>query len=470
MDSRQIADFVEERWASSVLPALERYVAIPNQSPAFDPEWASNGHMERALELCVDWVHGERVPNLTLEVHRLPGRTPLLWLEVPGQGDDTVLLYGHIDKQPPMEPWAEGLGPWKPVRRGDRLYGRGAADDGYALFAATLAVAALERNRIPHARCVVLVEACEESGSPDLPAYLETLREKIGRPSLVVCLDSGCGDYERLWVTTSLRGLLNGTLRVRVLDEGVHSGGAGGIVPSSFRIARELLSRLEDSRTGEILPTELHVEVPDSRRRQLVEAAAILGETVHREYPFRPGVRPVHDDPRELLLGRTWKPQLEIIGAGGLPPLHSAGNVLRPETALRVSLRLPPTLDAKQARDVVRRTFETDPPYGAEVSFDGDQVADGWNAPDEEAWLGESLQRASQEFFGRPAAYIGEGGTIPFMAMLGRAYPRAQFVITGVLGPRSNAHGPNEFLHLPTARRLTACVARILADHAARPR
>jgi acetylornithine deacetylase/succinyl-diaminopimelate desuccinylase-like protein len=456
---------IDATWHSAILPALREYIAIPNQSPAFDPQWREHGHMERAVQLVAEWARAQAVPGLQLEVIRLEGRTPLLWMELPGQSDETVLLYGHLDKQPPMHGWVEGLGPWTPVVRDGRLYGRGGADDGYAAFACVAALQALHAQRAAHARCVVLIEACEESGSYDLPAYIDALAARIGTPSLVICLDSGCGDYERLWVTTSLRGLVGGTLTVTVLDEGVHSGAASGIVPSSFRIARALLERLEDAGTGRIRPEAFSVDIPAERRAQTAAAAAVLGASVHASFPFAGGTRPVSDDPAALLLNRTWHSQLEVIGAAGLPDPRQAGNVLRPSTTLALSLRLPPTLDAAGATAALRALLTSDPPHGASIRFDPVQGTSGWNALPMAAWLAESVARASRECFGRDVCYQGEGGTIPFMAMLGERFPRAQFVITGVLGPRSNAHGPNEFLDLATGARVTACVAMVLADH-----
>ncbi len=459
---------VAEVFARSAVPTLERYIAIPNRSPLFDPEWAAAGHMERAVELIAGWCRGRAVPGLQVEVVRLPGRTPLLWLEAPGEVDDTVLLYGHLDKQPEMEGWAEGLGPWTPVRRGNRLYGRGGADDGYSAFAVLTALEALAAQRVPRARCVALIEACEESGSTDLPAYVEHLAGRIGEPSLVVALDSGCGNYDQLWVTTSLRGMVTGTLRVEVLREGVHSGDASGVVPSSFRILRRLLSRLEDEATGEIRVPELHVPVPADRREQAERAAAVLGREVFTKFPFPPGMRPIHDDPTELVLNRTWRPWLAITGIDGVPSVRAGGNVLRPYTAAKLSLRLPPTLDGAAATARVRALLEAEPPLGAHVSFAAEGAASGWNAPSFAPWLEEALAAASQATFGRPAVAMGEGGSIPFMAMLGDRFPAAQFLVTGVLGPGSNAHGPNEFLDLPTAERVTASVAHVLDAHARR--
>ncbi|MEB2343468.1 MAG: M20/M25/M40 family metallo-hydrolase [Deltaproteobacteria bacterium] len=493
--------FVDALWDDSILPALAEYVAIPAKSPHFDPDWQEHGELERAIALAERWCRAQPVRGLTAEVVRLPGRTPLLLLEAPGTGSDTALVYGHLDKQPELEPWSEGLGPWRPVRRGDRLYGRGGADDGYAVFALGAALGALHAQGVAHARCIALFETCEESGSFDLPAYLEHLRARIGTPSLVVCLDSGCGDYQRLWCTTSLRGIAAGVLRVRVLEEGVHSGDASGVVPSSFRIARALLSRLEDERSGRIRP-EFHVAIPAERAAQAEAAARVLGPEHWRRFPFagstgamageaghplaggesgpplaggeagpsraRGEAADAPSDDTERVLNRTWRPFLEVTGAGGLPALTSAGNVLRPETALKLSLRLPPRLDADAALARLRSLLEADPPAGAHVRFEPDQAAHGWDAPALAPWLAGATRRASRAWFGAEPAFMGEGGTIPFMAMLGAAFPAAQFLVTGVLGPGANAHGPNEFLHLPTARRLSGCVAQILAEHAVR--
>jgi acetylornithine deacetylase/succinyl-diaminopimelate desuccinylase-like protein len=377
-------------------------------------------------------------------------------------------MYGHLDKQPEMIGWRDGLGPWQPVLADGKLYGRGGADDGYAVFASLAAIGALQAQGVAHARCVGVIETCEESGSYDLPAYLELLAPRMGPVDFVVGLDSGCGDYERLWATTSLRGLVGGTLSVDVLTEGVHSGDASGVVPSSFRVARAVLDRIEDSATGRVLPPIFHAPIPDERVRQAREAAAIMGETTVRKYPFVDGTKPMVADHAEALLNRTWRPALSVIGADGLPAIADAGNVLRPRTALKLSLRLPPPVDGATAREAMRKLLEADPPHGASVRFEGDEAGTGWNAPPTAPWLTQALDEASRAFYGKPAAAMGEGGTIPFMAMLGKHFPQAQFLITGVLGPRSNAHGPNEFLHIPYATKLTACVASVLAAHASR--
>lgn len=466
MDANRLEVFVETLWNDSIQPQLIDYIRIPNKSPLFDPDWQQRGYMDEAVALAERWCRAHLPGDATLEVVRLPGRTPVLLLEFPGHGEGRVLLYGHLDKQPEMNGWREGLGPWKPVIDGDRLYGRGGADDGYAVFASLAAILALREQGLPYPGGAILIECCEESGSFDLPHYMELLAPRMGEPDLVICLDSGCGNYEQLWLTTSLRGLIGGELTVEVLSEGVHSGDAGGIVPSSFRIARQLISRLEDETTGEILPDALHVDIPVQRLEQAQQAAEVLGEAVYTKFPFAPGVSSTAVDRVQLILNRTWRPALEITGASGLPPLDLAGNVLRPRTGLKLSLRLPPTAGADAAAAALKDLLEKDPPYGANIRFVPEQAAGGWNAPPLTDCLARSVDRASRGFFGKPAVQMGEGGTIPFMAMLGARFPRAQFLITGVLGPRSNAHGPNEFLHLPTAKKLTCCVAQVLTETA----
>ncbi|GAB4149042.1 MAG: M20 family metallopeptidase [Planctomycetota bacterium] len=461
--------FVEDAFEHSILPTLVDYIRIPNKSPAFDKQWAIAGHMDRAVDLISGWCREQPIEGLTIEVLRLEGRTPLIFMEIPGDGEDTVMLYGHLDKQPEMTGWFDGLGPWEPVLRGDRLYGRGGADDGYAAFAALTAVRALREQGGRHARIVVLIEACEESGSYDLPHYIDALSERIGDVSLVIALDSGCGNYEQMWCTTSLRGLVGGALRVEVLTEGVHSGDASGIVPSSFRIARDLIGRIEDSRTGRI-DRAFHAAIPKQRVEQARGSARVLGQRLHRRFPWSGRAKPIAKDLLELVLNRTWRPFLEIVGMSGVPPVEEGGNVMRPFTTLKLSLRLPPTVDPEGATKKLSRLLTKDPPHGASVSFHPDSAAPGWNAPPLAPWLEASCEKASRAHYGKSCVYMGEGGSIPFMGMLGQKFPNAQFVITGVLGPQSNAHGPNEFLHVPMAKRLTCCVAQILEDHCARDR
>jgi acetylornithine deacetylase/succinyl-diaminopimelate desuccinylase-like protein len=462
--------FIDAIWDDQIVPTLTEYIRIPNKSPAFDPDWAANGYMDRAVSLFAAWAKARlgSFPGAQLDVVRLAGRTPLLLIDIPGGAPGTVLLYGHLDKQPEMVGWAEGTGPWQPVLKDGRLYGRGGADDGYAMFGALAALLALHESGQAHARCVILIEACEESGSPDLPSYIHHLGPRIGAPDLVICLDSGAGNYEQLWLTTSLRGLVVGTLTVHVLEQGQHSGSASGIVPSSFRILRALLSRIEDEGTGRVLLPELQTPIPLERRGQARRAAAILGDTVWAELPWHARTQPMTTDGTSLILARTWEPQLAITALEGYPTVKNGGNVLLPYTTAKVSMRIPPGVDSSKAAAALKETLERDPPYGASVTFELAGADDGWNAPALAPWLERSLDAASEVHYGRPAAYQGEGGSIPFMAMLGRKFPQTQFVITGVLGPQSNAHGPNEFLHISYAKRLTACIATILADHARR--
>lgn len=465
LNPQKLYEYCRQQWQESILTSLSDYIKIPNKSPHFDSDWQKNGYMEQAVEHIAAWCRQHAPTGMKLEIIRLPQRTPLLFIEIPGSSEETVLLYGHLDKQPEMTGWQEGLGPWQPVLREGKLYGRGGADDGYSAYSSLTAINALQDSGIPHARCVLLIEACEESGSYDLPFYIDALAGRIGKPSLVICLDSGAGNYEQLWMTTSLRGNIVGELEVQVLNEGVHSGAASGIVADSFRIARQLLSRIEDECSGEILVTELFCDIPEQRIKQVQEVAAALGSKVANSFPLCSDMHPVDNDYAQLLLNRTWRPALTVTGADGIPAIANAGNVLRPRTALKLSMRIPPLVDGKAAALGLQKILTSEPPYNARVSFKIDDSAEGWHAPLLMPWLEKAVEEASLAYYQKPAAYMGEGGTIPFMAMLGKKFPDAQFLITGVLGPQSNAHGPNEFLHVDMVEKLTSCVAYILAQH-----
>ncbi|MDF1794990.1 MAG: M20 family metallopeptidase [Coxiellaceae bacterium] len=458
-------DDIQRKWDSEITPLLEEFISIPNKSVMFDPDWKAHGYMDQAVKLMVDWCEQQPIKGMQLEVIEEPGRTPLIYMDIPGQNDDTILLYGHLDKQPEMVGWDEDKGPWKPVLIGDKLYGRGGADDGYAVFSALTAISTLQANDIPHSRCVVVIEASEESGSVDLVHYLKQLTPRIGSPSLIIALDSGCGNYEQMWNTTSLRGILGGSLTVKVAKEGVHSGQGSGVIPGTMMIMRELMDRIEDHHTGKILPEFLHVDIPQQRIEQAKQAAEILGDEVVDAYAWHGNTKPMTSDATDLLLNRTWRSQVAITGADGLPPIADAGNVTLPEISFKLSVRLAPTLNPEAVIPELKALLENDAPYGATVEADFFEHGPGWNAPAISDWLADACDKASETFYGKPAAYHGEGGSIPFMGMLGDIYPEAQFLITGVLGPHSNAHGPNEFIHLPMAKKLTGCVASVIAAH-----
>jgi len=477
LNAEQALAQVSQAWDGDIVQRLKDYVEIPAKSPSFDANWAEAGLLETVVRNTAQWIEAQRVAGLTLEVVRMPGRTPVLFFEVASTrsgaqpSDPTVLMYGHLDKQPEFSGWRADLGPWTPKYEDGRLYGRGSADDGYAAYAAIAAIQALKTQNVAHPRIVGLIETCEESGSYDLMPYIDVLRTRLGDVGLVVCLDSGAGNYDQLWLTNSLRGMASGVLKVEVLTEGVHSGDASGLVPSSFRIMRQVLDRLEDSASGRLLPASFHCEVPPERLAQAQATAAILGEELYKRFPWAhydcggasQFTLPTTTDPLQALLNRTWIPTLSVTGADGLPDMKNAGNVLRPYTAFKLSLRLPPLVDAAQAVQQLKTLLEDNAPYQAKVTFEGGGAATGWNAPDTAPWLEQALNAASQAHFGAPCGYIGQGGTIPLMNMLSLGFPRAQMMVCGVLGPKSNAHGPNEFLHVPYAKKLTAAVAQVIA-------
>ena len=475
LNTQQVLSEVSSAWDESIVSELSDYIAIPAKSPMFDADWVANGFIDTVVRNTATWIEAQKVPGLTLEIVRLPGQTPVLFFEVAAtrsNAQQTVLMYGHLDKQPEFSGWRSDLGPWTPKYQDGKLYGRGGADDGYAAYAAIAAIQALKSQKVEHPRIVGLIETCEESGSPNLLQYIEVLGSRLGDVGLVICLDSGAGNYDQLWLTNSLRGVAGGVLKVQILSEGVHSGDASGLVPSSFRILRQVLDRLEDSATGRLLPAAFHCEVPAERLAQAQATAAILGDAVHQNFPWahyhcggdQRFSLPTTTDPLQGLLNRTWAPTLSVVGVDGFPDMKDAGNVLRPYTAFKLSLRLPPLVDAETAVQQLKALLEDNAPYQAQVTFAPGGQATGWNAPDTAPWFEKALDDASNTYFGAPCGYVGQGGTIPLMNMLSKGFPKAQMMVCGVLGPKSNAHGPNEFLHVPYAKKLTAAVAQVIAQ------
>jgi acetylornithine deacetylase/succinyl-diaminopimelate desuccinylase-like protein len=511
LDSARALDQISAQWDADIVRQLTDYIGIPAKSPTFDRNWKAHGYIDTVMRNAAAWVEAQKVEGLTLEVVRLEGRTPVLFFEIPAsagtgrqrpsspagaaepappgrrrsdphEADEgggsipsvgaTILLYGHLDKQPEFTGWRSDLSPWQASYEDGKLYGRGGADDGYAVYASIAAIQALKSQGAAHPRIVGLIETCEESGSYDLLPYVDALKDRLGDVALVVCLDSGAGTYDQLWLTTSLRGNAAGTLKVEILTEGVHSGDASGLVPSSFRIMRQVLDRLEDSATGRLLPASFHCEIPADRLAQAQATAKILGDEIYKRFPWAHYdcegstlfALPTTTDPVEALLNRTWRPTLSVTGAEGFPALQNAGNVLRPYTAFKLSLRFPPLVDAGAAVQELKKLLEDNAPYQAKVTFEGNGGATGWNAPSTAPWFERALNDASQAFFGAPCGTIGQGGTIPLMNMLSKGFPKAQMMVCGVLGPRSNAHGPNEFLHVPYAKKLTAAVAQVMAQ------
>lgn len=467
---------ITQQWDQSIVPELTNYIAIPAKSPMFAPDWEQQGFISTVVRNAAAWVEAQKVAGLKLEVIQQAGRTPLIFFEVEGTAEKsstspTVLMYGHLDKQPEFDGWRSDLGPWTPKYEDGKLYGRGGADDGYAVYASIAAIQELKRQNVAHPRIVGIIETCEESGSADLLPYIELLRPRLGDVGLVICLDSGAGNYDQLWLTTSLRGMASGTLKVQILTEGVHSGDASGVVPSSFRIMRQVLDRLEDSKNGRVLPESFHCEVPADRMAQIRATAEILGEDAYARFPWAHydcggSARislPTTTDPVEALVRRTWEPTLSVTGVDGIPNLQNAGNVLRPYTAFKLSLRLPPLVDAAACVQEMKALLEDNAPYEAKVTWEGMSSSSGWNAPGMSSWFEKALNSASQAHFGADCGYIGQGGTIPLMNQLSQGFPKAQMMVCGVLGPKSNAHGPNEFLHVPYAKKLTASVAEVIA-------
>jgi acetylornithine deacetylase/succinyl-diaminopimelate desuccinylase-like protein len=465
MDINLTKQFIDNIFSDSVIKTLQEYIKIKAKSPAFDQDWEQNGYLQHACEMVEKWCQSLKINGLSTEIISSKGRTPLLFIEVASNSNntETTLIYGHIDKQPEGSGWDKNKSPFKPVIENNKLYGRGSADDGYAAFSALCAIKAIKEQNLPHNRFVILIESGEESGSPDLPYYIEKYQEKIGNVDLVVCLDSGCGDYKRLWITNSLRGTAVGNLEVKILTQGIHSGHSG-IAASSFRVLRNILDRIEDSNTGEIKIQELLPIIPANIMKMIKKSVKIIGQEVSNCIPFAPGVKPVSSDPLDLMINHTWKPVLSYIGVDGMPSTAHAGSVLRPETLISLSLRLPPNIKAEKALELMKTKLENNPPYSAKISFIPLDYANGWVMPELNKKLFNAINESSRAFFNNDVCFVGEGGSIPFMNFLLSKFPKAQFIVTGVLGPNSNAHGPNEFLHLPYVKNLTCALSYIFAS------
>lgn len=476
LDSKKLISFIEASWQKDVESTLCTYIEIPNQSPDYDPEIHENGYQEKAVKLLSDWVLAQKVDGLELEVLHEKDRTPLIFLEVAAsskESTDTVLLYGHFDKQPPLTAdWDEDLHPWKAVIKQGKMYGRGGADDGYAIFAAVNSIKALQAQGQAHPRCCIIIEGSEESGSVDLMYYVDKLKARIGTPRVVICLDSGCQNYSQLWMTVSLRGVFIAYLKAQLLKEAIHSGNSG-LVRDSFHVVRSILDRIDDPKSGVMLK-ELHCDIPKSHRQFAKDCAECLGAEVYSQIPFvtengQPQFAEgdAKEDLAELILNRTWRPQLSVTGMDPqCMPNLKGGNVLRKYTKLKLSVRIPPSMDPELAQNALKKACEAAPsPWGAKVECElSGHAGAGFVCPEYEKWLLTSMHSASSEYFGKPAQFTGEGGSIPFMGQLQRKFPRSQFVITGILGPNSNAHGPNEFLHIDFTKKVMCSVAHILYD------
>lgn len=457
-------DRSEEIWESSILPSLSDFIGIKALSPLFEPNWAEIGELDATIELFCEWLEDQGIEGMSHEKHRIGELSPVLIVTIEGTGPGEVIFYSHLDKQPSKpELWSEGLHPLKAVRRDPWLYGRGSVDDGYGGYLCATSVRLLQEAGAPHPRCTMIIETCEESGSFDLPPYLEGLTERLGNPDMVVVLDSGGPDYDHIWMTEALRGLVSGTLSVRVSHEGIHSGNSGGSIPSSFRIQRILLDRVEDSSSGKVTIPEMHVEIPEVVRENAITLRNIVGDSIWEQFPTVDTLRQASETTEDMIVAMNWEPTLSIIGADGIPSVQDAGNVLRTNTDLKLSFRIPPGVDSEYAIARAKEILEEDPPYGAEVTFTPDSCADGFHAPPLDGPISEAITEASMELTGLPPLATWTGGTIPFMAMMQAKYPEAMFLCTGTSGPGNNAHGPDEKLHIPSSKRLTVFLSATIA-------
>lgn len=462
-------NFVNKYWDETIISALSDYVRIPCRSTFYDAEWEKNNYLKTAAEYIVQWVKQQNILGLKAEVIKLNNFAPLIFIEVAAtteNNDKTALLYAHYDKMPESTGWEDGLSAWNPVLRADKLYGRGAVDDGYAVFTFIAAIKAMQEQKIPHNKFVLMIEGAEESDSGGFAEYAELLRDRIGKPNFVLILDAECKDYRRLWVTTSTRGLINGFLNVEMLTVSEHSGAASGIVPSTFRIVRQILDRVEDKTTGKILLNSLQNEIPPHIVEAAKQTVSILGESIYKDFHFISGAKPVTNDLVQLILNNTWGSTLCITGAEGFPIFKDASNAIRPSTKLKLSLRLPPRVDVVKVGEEFKTILETNPPYGAKVNFTFEAPPEkAWEAKNLHAtWLSKVFDEASEIFCGEKTASIGTGGGIGTLTIFDKIFPESLFLLTGCCGPNSCPHGPNEFLHIPYVKKMTCALTYVFAE------
>eukprot|EP00930_Biecheleria_cincta_P001434 TRINITY_DN102578_c0_g1_i1.p1 TRINITY_DN102578_c0_g1~~TRINITY_DN102578_c0_g1_i1.p1 ORF type:complete len:509 (+),score=102.59 TRINITY_DN102578_c0_g1_i1:153-1679(+) len=467
MDSVETMRIVEEEW-NAAMPVLQDFVRIPNLTPLRDADWETNGLLDKATDHVANWVKAQNLDRCTVEIFKDEGNSPFLFIEVGGtpgspKAASTILMYGHLDKQPHGEGWDEDAGPTAAVIKDGKLFGRGAGDDGYAVFSCIIALKALQRQGVAHPRTVILAECSEESGSMHLSHYVQKLDGRIGTPSAVYCLDAGVEDYNRFWLNTSLRGALAATLEVSISSIAQHSGTAGGIVPDVHRIMRQLLARIEDVNTGRMLLPDFFTKIPVERQAEMKAASEALGyPQTSRKIPFLPGCHPVVDDAFQLYRANSWEPSMAVIGSEGIPGFASASPILATSHKIMLAVRLPPMVDPEIAAAAMKSVLERDPPCGAKVCVDFKFKVKGFHAGEVKPNLEKAMNQASEQIFGKPPGSFGCGGTIPLMNILQEMFPDASLIVSGILGPGSNEHGPNESMPIEYAKKFTACVSMIM--------
>jgi acetylornithine deacetylase/succinyl-diaminopimelate desuccinylase-like protein len=389
------AAYVEKWWADWYVKGLCEFIEIPNLSPMFDAEFYTNGTTQAAAKHVDDYINKLEIKGITKHSFTPEGKPPMYVYVVEANGNDkNVMCYGHLDKQPWMMPWREGLGPTKAVIEGDFLYGRGGADDGYAPFSCALAIKNLQVQGLPHPRFALVLETEEESGSPNLLELLALSKEAIGTPDIMFCMDSGAFNWDQLWMTSSLRGIICLDVQIDCAHGGYHSGEVGGIVPETMRIMRHLLDRIDDSKTG-MCCEALNCEIPERFKTEAKFMAELSGPEMYKKYHVCEGVDCMHEEGiDQMYLNNTWRANMAITGAAGLPAIQTAGNVCRPSTSMRLSIRLPPKVNPDDAYAAVTKLLTTDVPYNAKVICTSQGKGQGWCMGELSPWLTEGIMKA----------------------------------------------------------------------------
>ena len=425
---------------------LERLVCVPSVS--------ASGHdpapLVRSAEITAEIL---KASGCETKILRADGGHPAVvgYVSAPA-GAPTVLLYAHHDVQPPGPDSEWTSPPFAPTERGDRLYGRGAADDKAGVLAHAAALRAFAGK--PPVGVAVFVEGEEEAGSEHLRGYLESERERL-RCDAVVVADGGNWRIGTPALTTTLRGVVACVVELRVIDKAVHSGGFGGPVPDALSALSHVLASLHDEQGRPRVPGLVQGKAPalDLTEDELRQQAGVLR-----------GTKLIGEGG---LTDRMWMMPAIAVLAIDAPPVREAVNQLVPVARAKVSMRIPPGQDATKALDALVAHLERNVPWGAELRIDRHPVGEPF-ATKTGGHAYKAMHAALAEAWGRPAVDTGTGGSIPFLFDFAELFPKAEILVTGVDDPESGPHGPDEGLHLAEFERVCLAEALFLAKLAAR--
>ena len=470
MDKKSFEKYIEKMFTYNMIPNLMNFIRIPNLSPAYDYEWNTNGLLLKAANLIIAYAKSLEIKNAQINLIQDKGYSPLIFIEIPASRPNdnrTVLLYAHFDKQPHGTGWDDDKGPTKPVIQNGRLYGRGSADDGYASFSMLTAIKACQEHNCPLPRICLIFEGAEESTDEHLTYYFNKLLPIIGENVIAfIPLDSGCADYDRLWITNSLRGVCDYEINIQTLDNNISFGPeASGRIAENLFILRKAIDAVMDTSTGDVKIEEFYVkDIPEEIQEEMDKEIEIVGEQFFKEIPLYEGVKPLKTDIKEAMINNRWKPTCSILGIDNCPKIEDNGFGVKKSITVKMSMRLPPGIDSHAALEALKKVVKENIYFDAKVKFLSAEVADGWKLTNFSEKTKNVLNKASKEYFGNELVFKGMGGSIPFITYFQTKYPNADVICTGILGADCFEHGPNENLHLEACKKMILVLCYFLSE------